>query len=420
MTHKDNATFEKNRTIVIEINQIDYEPFLRDTTFARGIIDKQVLSYPELFPSDIKTGGYIFNGLTRESEKMHLRMRKIKIGHTTYQIQPSFVLPYMRGTTEVLEKALFLLRFSIPFWALAYVFGKNQMYWYRLFLYFGRYSLVGTTIKKAYNLPVHVLADEEHIYVKGSKEYIATTVAKGCILGVEACKSASEESLTKAYYVFKQESRNVKPDYQPKTVNTDGWAATKKAWKNLFSKVTIIQCFLHAFIKVRDRALKKLNDSFREISEKVWDCYKAETKRSFSQRIRRMKQWAIDNVPESIMKEKLLDLCKKSKNWSKYYDFPDAYRTSNALDRLMRIMDRHIFNHQSFHSTSEKATLNMRAYALIHNFSPSNPQTINKYDGKVSPAERLNGFKYHDNWLHNLLISASLGGYRNHHSKTLQ
>ncbi len=420
MTHKDTDTFENSRTIVLEISQVNYESFLHDTILSRDIIDKQVISYPELFPSDIKTKGYIFNGLTRESEKMHLRMRKIKIGAITYQIQPSFILPYMRGLTETAEKALFLLRFSIPFWALAYVFGKNHMYWYRLFLFFGLYSLVGKKIKKATHLPDHILADEEHIYVKGSREYIATTVAKGCILGAEVCKSASEESLTKAYNVYKEESQNVNPEYQPKTVNTDGWAATKKAWKSLFSKITIIQCFLHAFIKVRDRALKKLNDSFREISEKVWDCYNAETKGSFSQRIRRMKQWATDNVPESIMKEKLLDLCKKSKLWSKYYDFPDAYRTSNALDRLMRFMDRHIFSHQSFHSTSEKATLNMRAYALIHNFSPSNPQTINKYEGKASPAERLNEFKYHENWLHNLLISASLGGYRSHHSKTLQ
>ena len=87
------------------------------------------------------------------------------------------------------------------------------------------------------------------------------------------------------------------------------------------------------------------------------------------------------------MKEKFLDLCEKSKIWSKFYDFPDAYRTSNALDRLMRLMDRHIFSHQSFHCTTEKATLNIRAYALIYNFTPSNPQTVRKYNGKQSPAE---------------------------------
>ena len=49
---------------------------------------------------------------------------------------------------------------------------------------------------------------------------------------------------------------------------------------------------------------------------------------------------------------------------------------------------------------------------IIHNFAPYNPRTIKKLNGYGSPAERLNQFRYHDNWLHNLYISASLGGYR--------
>lgn len=398
---------------------MNYNRFIKEKEYAKEIICKELKNNPELFPCEMAGGNFILNGLTRESKKMNIKMRKIKIGQITFQIQPSFILPYMRGHTDDAEKALFLLRFNIPFWALSHVFGKNPMYWYRLYLSLGRYSLVGTTIKKEENLPIHVLADEEHIYVSGKKEYIATTVANECILGTEVCKTAAEKDLTNGYKVFKDEAQNIDPNYKPLTVNTDGWAATKKSWKALFTNITIIQCFLHAFIKIRDRALKRLNDSFREVSEKVWDCYKAETKRSFSQRISRMKKWAVNNVPESIMKEKLLDLCNKRPLWSKYYDFPKSYRTSNALDRLMRFMDRHIFNHQSFHSSSTKATLNMRAYALIYNFTPSNPYTVKKYDGKQSPAERLNEFKYHDNWLHNLLISASLGGYRIYHSKTL-
>ena len=129
-------------------------------------------------------------------------------------------------------------------------------------------------------------------------------------------------------------------------MNTDGWSATKNAMKYLYPTIVIIQCFLHAYIKIRDRALKKMQEVFKEIGEKVWDCYKATNKRSFSQRIRRVKQWAIKRVPDSIMKEKLLDLCSKRNLWIKYYDFPIAHRTSNALDRLMKFMNRHKFAHQ--------------------------------------------------------------------------
>ena len=38
--------------------------------------------------------------------------------------------------------------------------------------------------------------------------------------------------------------------------------------------------------------------------------------------------------------------------------------------------------------------------------------SLEKYGGLKSPAERLNQFSYNDNWLQNLLISGSMGGFR--------
>jgi hypothetical protein len=50
---------------------------------------------------------------------------------------------------------------------------------------------------------------------------------------------------------------------------------------------------------------------------------------------------------------------------------------------------------------------------LLINFAPWSPQAVRANGGKGrSPAERLNQHRYHDNWLHNLLVSASLAGYR--------
>ena len=57
----------------------------------------------------------------------------------------------------------------------------------------------------------------------------------------------------------------------------------------------------------------------------------------------------------------------------------------------------------------KSANLSIHAWALIQNFAPLNPWTI-KQKGYVSSFERVNEFKYHENWLHNLLISGSLGG----------
>ena len=94
------------------------------------------------------------------------------------------------------------------------------------------------------------------------------------------------------------------------------------------------------------------------------------------------------------------------------YDHPKAHRTSNMIDRLMQRMDCQLFSTQYFHGTMAAAELSIRGWALIQNFAPYNPRTVEKLNGFKSPAERLNQFKYHNNWLHNLFISASLGGYR--------
>jgi len=82
------------------------------------------------------------------------------------------------------------------------------------------------------------------------------------------------------------------------------------------------------------------------------------------------------------------------------------------IDRLMQRMDRHLFSTQYFHGSIPASELSIRGWALIQNFAPYNPRNVKKLDGDQSLAERLNQFKYHENWLHNLFISASLGGYR--------
>jgi hypothetical protein len=49
-------------------------------------------------------------------------------------------------------------------------------------------------------------------------------------------------------------------DYAPETVNTDGWQATQHAWQALFNPITVILCFLHALINIRDRTKKAFGE----------------------------------------------------------------------------------------------------------------------------------------------------------------
>jgi hypothetical protein len=407
------SQINKNCTIVLPILENKYDSFLNDPKIARQIISEIWATSPELFPAQM-TKGYVLNGKTRPSKKMNIQMRKIKVAGQNYQIRPSFILPYCRAKTYIASKGLFLKRFGVPFWALAFAFGYNAMWWYRLYNCFSDYSIVGTTIHDPEKLPSDILADEHHVKIQGKKAYVATTVGQNCFLGMEVSSGADADSLEEAYGVFKQEAEDVSSDYQPNTVNTDGWTATQNAWQKLYPNIQVIECFLHAFLKIRDRATKKIQDYFNTAADKVWEAYRTTSKRQFAQHIRRLREWTAKNVPSCPMKDNILKLCKKKNKWLAHFDFPKAHKTSNMIDRSMRAMNRHANNSQMFHGDILSTTHNFRAFALLHNFSPSCLQAWDESAVLISPAARLNGFVYHHDWLQNLLIAASLGGYRNH------
>lgn len=403
------------RTLRLPIAEADYERFVNDTAYARAMLDSLYEYHTELFPENWPEG-YVWHGFTDESKKQALRCRRVRVGteKAVWTVAPVFVMPYFSARTVEVEKALFLMKFHVPCWALAYVFGRDPMYWYRLEQGLGRFSVVGTTVKTPAALPDDLVADEKHSRLKGQKVYIATTAGGECILGASVAEAASEPALTDAYGVFANEARALKPDYQPQTVNTDGWSATQAAWTAVFPTITVILCFLHAFLKVRDRATKALAEHFEPLRERIWNAYHAPSKASFAQRLRRLYEWASEQLPESPMKAHTLNLCKKRSRFSRAYDHGTAHRTSNMVDRLMRFLDRACFNGQYFHGTAASAELRVRALALLWNFCPSSPQTIKKHGGQSSPAVRLNNKAYSDNWLENLLASGSINGIRHH------
>jgi hypothetical protein len=403
----DTRSANRNkRTICLPFSQDNYECNIHNSDDFRFCVDKRV----ELFPAEI-INGYQMKDFYY-SKKQSIWIRRIKIAGVAYTVRPSFIMPYLVGFVDEIEKSLFLRKFNVPFWAVSYVFGKDPMYWYRIEQSIGRNSIVGTTVRAPENVPTHLAADEKHTRISGKKTYVATTVGGDCILGAAIAKDAGEQALTDAYQVYKHESWCLKPEYSPDTVNMDGWKATRNAWKTLFPAVVVICCFLHVFIKIRDRAKKKYRDIFENVASQLWECYRAESKMSFSQRIRRLAEWCETNDVPSVIIDPIRKLRKNIAIYRVAYDHPKAHRTSNMVDRLMQRMDRHLYSTQYFHGSMDSAQLSIRGWTLINNFAPYNPRTVMKLNGYKSPAERINQFRYHNNWLHNLYISASLGGYR--------
>ncbi len=402
---------KNNKTICLPIQAKEYKKCVKDPAKYRIFLDMQIEENPELFPQEIFINGYHLKD-SYTSKKQQLTTRRIRIGKESYGVRPSFIMPYMTSDIDVAEKGMFLRKFGVPFWGISHVLGKDAMHWFRMEQSIGRNSIVGTTIRKPEDIPKHLAADEKHTRHLGNKVYIATTVGSGCILGSEVAEDAGEEALTAAYKVFKEECRDIHQDYNPETVNIDGWKATNNSWSSLFSSITIICCFLHVFIKIRDRGKKKYKDTFIQVASKLWGCYKAPNKASFSQRVRRIVEWCKEKAVPKVFLAPIEKMRRNIDSYKVTYDHPNAHRTSNMIDRLMQRMDRHLFSTQYFHGKLASANISIRGWSLIQNFAPSNPYTIQKHCGLKSPAERLNNSRYHDNWLQNLLVSASLGGYR--------
>jgi hypothetical protein len=395
-------------TICLPIGKAAYLALIDSPGLFRSWLDCAFRDNPELFPEAFSQGYTLKDD--RVSKKLGLPLRRVqcKASGQVFTIRPSCVLPYMAGWTDDVEKPLFLRRFGVPFWGLAHVFGRDPAYWHRLEVGLGRNSIVGTTVRQV-DLPRDLVADEHHQTRDGHKVFIATVVAEGCCLGASVVDTADEAGLTKGYATFTQEACDVEPDYSPRTVNTAGWKSTQLAWRALFPLAVILRCFLHGWLTIRDGCKK--HPLFAVLSEKVWHAYRAPSRRTFAQRLRRLREWAQGVLTGEIL-ERTMRLCGRGQEYGLAYEHPGGHRTSVMLDRVMRGMNSYWVGCQHLHGSAEASQQHSRAWALLFNFAPWSPVAARANDDWHSPAERLNQHRYHNNWLHNLLVSASLAGYR--------
>ena len=396
------------KQVVLPMTREQADQIWRDPAKMRQFIDRVMAESPELFPACLRNG-YALHGFARSSKKLAgFQLRKIRPTGSSeaYHLRPSFVMSYMTGITDDLEFPLLLASFGVPCWVLKQGFGHSDMYWHRLVERLGRNSLVGTTVPDPQRLPEHLAADEHHVDWNGVKGYVATTAAEGCILGIGLTTAADDEHLTAAYGDFAAEARDVNPAYAPKTVNTDGWAATQNAFQACFAGIVVILCFLHGFLKIRDRCRKN-----HDLHRQVWEVYWAKTAEEFRSRMAAFRVWFAAQTWPSAVSEMVAKLWKRTEEYALAYAHPGCRRTSNAVDRPMNRLYRLLYAGRGIHGHQVSSERRLRGWALLLNFRP-----YAKRSGKVrehqSPAHRLNGKRYSDRWLQNLQVSASLMGRR--------
>jgi hypothetical protein len=286
------------------------------------------------------------------------------------------------------------------------IYGHDINYWDRMWLSLGRNSLVGTTVKDPKKLPEHVVADEKITWLNGEEVLVATTASEGCFLGVGLARNETSPELGAAYGEFKQEAQKLDKNYAPKSVCTDGFHSTRLAWQSLFPGIVLILCFLHGILKIRDRCRGALR---KQVLDRAWRCYQAASPHQFSQRVRRLREWAAKNLQGPVL-EAVKKLDTKREQYKLAYEMPEAYRTTNAVDRLINYLDRLLYARRYLHGDGEKARLALRAMALYWNFHSYSARVRREDPKRKSPFADLNGFEYHESWLHNLLIAASLAG----------
>jgi hypothetical protein len=398
-----------SRQIVIPMNRETYDDIWSDSVKVRKLVEELAAVYPELFPAEIDSG-FQLSGFLPASKKMEkIRFRQCRIDGIAYTLRPSFVMPYCCGSVEELEKPLRLLSHGVPCWLISEVFGHDEMYWHRHLQRLGRNSVVSTTIFNPKDLPEHLAADEHHCHWQGKKGYIATTAAQDCLLGVALTDEADQEHLQEAYGVFAQEARELSPQYAPQTVNTDGWFATSNAFQALFSTIVPILCFLHGFLKIRDRCRKEF-----ELHTKVWDIYRATNIRMFDNRMKSFQKWFESRTWNAAVQEMVGKIWKRKSQYRLAYKHPDCYRTSNQVDRPMNRIARLLYAGRGLHGHQKSSELRLRGWALLHNFRPL------AHRAGVEPiftsyAHRINRKQYHQHWLHNLMISTSRNGQKSAH-----
>jgi len=385
-----------------------YQVCMGDVAQYRQHLTPMLEHCPELFPQAIRDGYTFHDRYCLRKQGIAVRRIKLKTSGAVFTLRPSFVLPYGIARTAEVENALFLRQWGVPFWALAQVFGRNAMFWYRAWLSFGRPHLVGTTVKRAGSMPQDVVADEKITWLASKEVVVPTTVGGGCVLGISVAAQATSAGLQDAYGEFKTEATAVFPDYRARSVCTDGFQATREAWHQLFPHITLVLCFLHSILKLTERCRGALR---HQVLDRAWAVYHAGSKGQFSQRLRRLAAWARTTLDGTVA-EMIRKMVHHRTDFTPAYDCPQAARTTNAVDRVHNHLDRALYAMRYCHGQQASARLAVRAWALLWNFHPYGPRMRHDHPGRSSPFADLNGFHYHSNWLQNLLIASSMGGLR--------
>lgn len=113
-----------------------------------------------------------------------------------------------------------------------------------------------------------------------------------------------------------------------------------------------------------------------------------------------LRLWCDQRAWAAATREMLAKLGNKTEACAAAYDHPGCHRASNAVDRPMNRLRRLMYAGRGLHGHRGSSELRPRGWSLLQNFRSYAPRG-KKPRPFQSPAHRLNGRRYHDDWFLN-------------------
>ncbi len=86
----------------------EYRQLITDNDNFRAYLLQLYATYPEIFPPGMNQGFCFHDWVVSTKQQLPMRRIKLKETETVYQLRPDFIMPYMVGKTEEIEKPMYL------------------------------------------------------------------------------------------------------------------------------------------------------------------------------------------------------------------------------------------------------------------------------------------------------------------------
>ncbi len=103
----DSIRGDKSICLPVE-NEKQYRDIIFDAeAFRQYVLDKWQ-KHPELFPDSLEPGFWFHDFVVSTKQQLPIRRIKLKENQQVYQLRPDFVMPYMVGKTDEIDKPMYL------------------------------------------------------------------------------------------------------------------------------------------------------------------------------------------------------------------------------------------------------------------------------------------------------------------------